>query len=599
MRMQKWKSRFISTVVQMAMLAVLLTPATTALAESGTEEEITSYSTEDGLVARWTFDGNYTESVSNLNTQLGAKNLTYVEGVHGKAAVFNGKDNYLYVEGDPILNLGNSGEENNDNFTISAWVNLRNAKEGYQYLLDKGKDIGWDKNDGCYWTNPYRLRFDISEPELDLSNAFEDSNAGLTTEGSALTGGKYVEGEEWFLLTATYDGSRVKIYHDNELLTQSNYTDGITYNEDELFIGVDCKLENYFRGAVDDLRLYTKTLSYDDVNALYQEGVKSNKEFVEPTKQLVAYYSFDGDLKDASSYKNNAKQIAVGGTTKYIPGMNGNAITMSRGNYIQVPAADQLNLETEFTVSCWVKVDAEGDYPILYRENPSNSDDNENDWTYRLSVNSWSNGENTDFIMNTTAYNPDNWVPEQGQNLSTQFTYDDTKLKSTNWLHYTCTYKDGQMISYINGKQFEKSEKSDFINLSNASGDLLIGYDGSTFIKGALDELKIYSSCLSPTEVAKEADRVDSISLSNDTIKSLAAIGKGKSVAIKKVLRYDVDADKTVDINTSDKNITMSSSNKKVFTVTNDGSLKAVKAGKAKLTVTHGGCSVTYNVVVK
>ncbi len=596
---KKIKSQWIISLLTITLVFSLLTPAMSSMAAVSDEDvQVTSFGISDGLVARWTFDDNYNESVSGLSTKLGAKNLTFTQGVHGKAAVFNGKDNYLYVEPNDLLNFGNGKEANNDNFSISAWINLGNSKYGEKYLLDKGKNVGWEKNDDCNWSNPYAIRFETCEVNVYLSNYFEDTEAGITTEGDVRAGYKNVEGEEWFLLTVTYDGDQVKIYHDNSLLAQSSYSEGITFNEDGLYIGVDSKLEDFFKGSIDDLRLYNTTLSYDDVEALYQEGVKANKEFVEPTKQLVAYYAFDKDLKDSSKFENDAEHIAVSGTTKYVIGKNSDAITLTKGNYIKVPGADYLNLDSEFTVSCWVKVDAEGDYPLLYRQNPSYSDDDENDWTYKLGISSWDKGNSTEFQMKTSVYNPDSWTPIFGQDLNTQFNYEDTKVKSTNWVHYTCTYKDGQMIAYINGKQYNKSDKSDFINIANASGDLLIGYDNDTFIKGAIDELKIYNSCLDPTEVAKEAKRVDSISLSSSNAKAVASIGKGKSVSIGSIILHDVDEDKDKEIKITDKNIKMSSSNKKVFTVAN-GKITAVKAGKAKLTITYGGHTITYNVTVK
>ena len=591
------KSQWRIGLLAVALVFSLLTPAMTTMAATE-DTRVTSYSITDGLVARWTFDDNYNDSVGGLSTKLGAKNITYTKGVHGKAAVFNGKDNYLYVEPNDILNFGNDREENNENFSIAAWVNLGNAKNGAKYLLDKGKNLGWEKNDDCYWTNPYAIHFETCEVNVDLSNYFEDLNTGILTEGDVRIANKHVEGEEWFLLTFTYDGDQAKIYHDNMLLTQSNYSKGITFNEDGLYIGVDAKLENLFKGAVDDLRLYNTTLSYDDVEALYQEGVKANKEFVEPTKQLVAYYAFDKDLKDSSEFSNDAENIAVSGTTKYVIGKNGGAIALTKGNYIQVPGGDHLNLEDEFTVSCWVKVDTDGDYPLIYRQNPSYSDDSENSWTYKLAISSWGKGENTEFQMKTEVYDPDNWVPIGGQGLDTELYYSEHKVKSTNWIHYTCTYKDGQMIAYINGKQFNKSDKSDFINIANASGNLLIGYDNDTFIKGSIDELKIYNSCLNATDVEKEEKRIDSIRLSSKDAKAVATMGKGKSVSISSILLHDVDEDEDASIKTSDKNVKMSSSNKKIFTVAK-GKITAVKAGKAKLTISYGPHSVSYNVTVK
>jgi hypothetical protein len=608
---RKMKATLISGIVILSFVTGLFFPKYIVEAQDDTDEEqgteTTSIMLDDGtdtplgqLIAYWPFDGNYNETVSKMDTKLGGKQLTYTNGVFGKAVVFNGKNTYLTVK-NTLLNLGNNRYDNNDNFTISAWVNLGDCKQNDQYLLDKGMDASWDKDDQCYWTDPYKVLFTNNEPIVYLSNDFEHDGEDpyYRTEGSSRTGGKYVEGQEWFLLTVTYDGNRVKIYRDNELLTQNNYTNGITFNNDDLYIGVNGGLEYFFKGSVDDLRIYTKTLSYDDINELYQKGVSSNKELVEPTKQLVAYYPFDDNLKDSSTFKNDAEKVAVGGTTKYIVGMNGKAVTMSKGNYIRVPAGEQLNPETEFTVSFWLKVNTEKEVPILYRQNPSNVDDNDNDWTYRAYINSWEKGTFTSVSMNTTVYDSSSNVPESGAGLQTDYNYDDSKLKSNNWNHYTYTYQDGQMKFYLNGILLNKSDKSDLINISNASGDLLIGYDGDTFMNGAIDELKIYTKCLSATDVEKEVKRIDSISLSSSNVNSIASIGKGKTVSITSVILMDGDTGNKTELKVTDKEITYQSSSKKVFTVSKDGKLTGVKAGKAKLTVAYGPHTAAYSVVVK
>lgn len=611
MRKGKLKSRIISALLIFSLISTFLLPPAIIHAEDEDEEEInledstTEESTNEvttvalgELVAHWTFDNDYKETVSGIPTEIGAKNITYTDGIYGKAAVFNGKDNYLVAK-DTILNLGNGIDEDNSKFTISAWINLGDSKSGEKFLLDKGEEIGWEKNDDKYWNNPYKIKFDGCEPVVNLSNIYEDSVTGDRTEGDAGLRGKYVEGNEWFLLTMTYDGNRIKVYHDNLLLTQSNYTEGITFNNEGLYIGVDGRLQNYFKGAVDDLRIYTKTLSYDEVNELYEKGLAANKELVEPTKQLVAYYAFDDNFKDASSFENDAEKVAESGTIKYIIGKNGKAITMSKGSYIRVPASDQLNPEDEFTISFWLKLTADGYVPVLYRQNPSYTDDNDNDWTYKLLIDSWSKGENSSVSLRTAVFNPADWVPNEGSGLNSDIIYEDIKVKSTDWVHYTYTYQEGQMKFYLNGKLQNKSDKSDLINIANASGDLLIGYDGETFLNGAIDELKIYTSCANADDVMKEAKRVDSISLGSSDVKNIAKIDKGKAITLSEVLLKDGDTNKISKLETSNKDLTYQSSNKGVFTVSKVGGITAVKAGKAKLTISYGSHIITYTIVVK
>lgn len=582
-------------------IVITVLTATFIFGDTIPRESVMAKESSDGLVAHWAFDNNYQETVNKLTTNLGGKELTYIEGIFGQAAVFNGKDNYLTVLADPVLNFGNSRNENNDNFTISAWLNLGDTQNQYiGYLLDKGNDIGYSNK--IKYTNPYALMFNGAKPYVYLSNLFNDNNqeTKYSTSGKAQLDGSAVEGEEWFLFTITYDGKTIKSYRNNELLMQKNYTDGITFNDEDLFIGVNHELKNYFKGAVDDLRFYTRTFSYDDVNAAYQEGVSANQKLVEPKKQLVAYYSFDGNLKDGSVFKNDGESVAMKGTSKYVIGKNGKAISISKGSYIRVPSKDQLNFDTEFTVSLWLKLDNAGTYPLLYRLNPAIGNENNNDYTYNLSVKSWgNNNNNTKLMLQTKAYNSDYWSTKKGPALTGAFTYTENKVQATSWLHYTYTYKAGELNFYLNGKLIETKKFSDDLNICNASGDLLIGYDNKTFLNGAIDELKLYNKCLTQKEVAVEAKRVDTIKLSKSDSKLLSCIAKGKTITIKSVILNDIDLKKSSEIKSKDKNVTFTSSNKAIFTVTRDGIIKTVKKGKANLTITYGGISETYKVVVE
>ena len=56
------------------------------------------------LIAHWKFDESLDEEVLGLQAENGAKAITYVEGIHGKAAYFNRKDNYLVVSVHDALN---------------------------------------------------------------------------------------------------------------------------------------------------------------------------------------------------------------------------------------------------------------------------------------------------------------------------------------------------------------------------------------------------------------------------------------------------------------------------------------------------------------
>lgn len=301
----------------------------------------------------------------------------------------------------------------------------------------------------------------------------------------------------------------------------------------------------------------------------------------------MAYWPFDGNYEEtASGMKTElgAKQLT------YTEGVFGKAAVFNgKDTYLYVKDTI-LNLgngrdenNDNFTVSFWLKATNEGEFPVLYRQNPSYADDNDNDWTYRLYVYTWGVGENISVTMNTRVYNPDDWSFEEGPGLGKEISYADNKIRNTDWVHYSYTYQNGQLKCYINGVLQNKSDVSDLINIANASGDLLIGYDGDTFLNGAIDELKIYTSCESADDIKEEAGRVDSISISSVDAKNIASIAKGKSVVLNSVLLKDGNTRKSSALKTTDNNISYKTSNKKVFTVSSNGKITGVKKEKQNL----------------
>lgn len=589
--------------------ALLITTLVASLFGVAQKETVTVKGADlnDGLVAHWTFDGDLTESKNGMNAKNGAKAIAYVDGIYGKAASFNGKDNYLTVDANPILNLGNSRTENNDNFTISFWVNLGDCQDKAKVVLDKGVNAGWNFDDDCLWTNPYRITMNGALCKWELSNAFIDPT--METEGSATIENQSIDGNQWYLMTYTYDGKVMRIYRNNQLIDSNNYSDGMTFNDQALYIGVNGEyLQDFFKGSLDDLRMYNKTLSYGDVEALYQAGLESNKEFIEPSKQLVAYYAFDGDLKDGSRFENNAKKVAMGGSTTFVPGMNGKAVNLKKGNYIEIPFKDNLNLSYDFTVSFWVRSLSSKDQsaPLLYFLNPAyGSTDNENDFAYKVAISSWGEQECTTISMDTRGYDSNSWTYSDNQTLDLYYGYSENKIKTTKWTHvtYTYTYDEendtGMFKAYLNGVLKNKTDELSNPDIVNAAGSLYIGYDNETFFTGAMDELKIYNRCLDQDEVKKEAKRVDFISCSTDVQKALKSLSIGKKYTISSVTLKDVDTKEASAIKSTDEFVNFTSSNKKIFTVTSKGVITPVKKGSAKITITYGGITKTYNVVIK
>jgi hypothetical protein len=75
------------------------------------------------------------------------------------------------------------------------------------------------------------------------------------------------------------------------------------------------------------------------------------------TNGLVAYYKFDGNLRDSSAYFNDG--FMVSGTPQFLPdrdGLPSNSLNLGGSSYVIAPKAESLNFNANFTLSLWVNV---------------------------------------------------------------------------------------------------------------------------------------------------------------------------------------------------------------------------------------------------
>jgi len=210
----------------------------------------------DGLIAHWRLDessftpiydyvGGHTATCSGLQTLL-PKKLTNCSG--------GAKDfEYLYSDS---CNAGNADDLNfNYSFTISAWVMVESFTVD-QAIVDKEAS-----NKG------YKLAIDATQhPYCQVCDGTTCANAVvLTALGTTDT----------YHLACVYDRDQEKITlyaygrTAGALSSGINTTDTILVNTNSnLVIGSS----SYFDGVMDDIRLYNRALSSDEITVIRSEG---------------------------------------------------------------------------------------------------------------------------------------------------------------------------------------------------------------------------------------------------------------------------------------------------------------------------------------
>jgi hypothetical protein len=247
-----------------------------------------------GLIAAYGFDEAEGEDVHDAtggghDTTLAGQ--SWVRGKFGHALEFSG--NFLTVDSSERLEL-------TDAMTISAWVMPSRSFEGPALIAEK-----WATD----WQESYVF---LAGTESDRSvvgfqsDTFEwfvlDSEPGAPPPGS------------WTHVTTTYDGSRLKLYLDGDLVGARDASGSILTGPLPLFIGGNDRGDGLFPGRIDELRIYDRALSESEIAAAMAtpitEGAESDTtppvvSLVEPAPNstVSGFVTLSADASDESGVR--------------------------------------------------------------------------------------------------------------------------------------------------------------------------------------------------------------------------------------------------------------------------------------------------------
>lgn len=243
----------------------------------------------EGLVLYLPFDGNANdETVSFLNGRVvNAQLTTGHDGLENHAYAFNGVDAYIVIPHSEAFNFGP-----NDNFTISLWI----KQAGQQNLTQTYENdvfSKWVYEDGSVpdvmtggypfvvrilnQTNPLHgltkfIRFDgypehggcVGSGDNTVSQPFNDNKwHHFVFRKFAHTG----------ILNSIVDG----VDYGQELDQTGNDAIGCTtINNAPLIIGARYNGYGYFTGAIDELRIWNRQLSDEEIGLLFT-GTKAEE----------------------------------------------------------------------------------------------------------------------------------------------------------------------------------------------------------------------------------------------------------------------------------------------------------------------------------
>ena len=213
------------------------------------ETQLAQVAPTSGLVAHWKFDGNTNDSAGTNNGSL-VGGPTFTTGKVSQALSFDGVDDYVEVPYQASIAP--------QQLTFSTWVKANSFAN-----TDWNSAIG---NQGRHeWSDGYYgLAVDTSGLVIALLNIGDGStNAFYLSSPSALSTGA------WHHLAMTYENSTLRLYVNGSEVNNRTIGRIRTQSNLPLRIGQRGDAGYFFNGQIDDVRIYNRALSAQEVLDIY------------------------------------------------------------------------------------------------------------------------------------------------------------------------------------------------------------------------------------------------------------------------------------------------------------------------------------------
>ncbi len=443
----------------------------------------------NGLIGWWTFDGKDMTggrvfdrgSLGKTGTVSGIASSTfYTLGKIGQAGNFDGVDDYV--------TLGTNTYVNAD--------------------IASGTFATWFKLDSFPANNTTFSLFDI-EGYLG-GQIYGASGAAFirTRIVTSSTGSTQLALNRWYHYAQTWDGTTAIGYLDGVADTSQSIGSPTPSSQTRISaIGATFTPNSFFAGSMDDVRLYNRALSADEVRLL--AGSNTSKVAVATNNGLVGYWSFNEGTStlagDFSGNGNTGTLTNMDAATDWVVGKVGKALDFDGVNdkIVTLAASDSFNAGwhqgtvTEGTFSAWIRTANYAQNNLLPIISSSDG----------YSAN---RGISFEYDPRSGSSNRISWKISRGQTGSfRQHCYVTSALSNNEWTHFAVVVTAAGTTFYKNGVAMAAATCAPGAVSGTTTGNttypLSIGGndEGGFLFSGVIDEVRMYNRALSETEVLK------------------------------------------------------------------------------------------------
>jgi hypothetical protein len=213
----------------------------------------------NGLVGLWSFNGPDIDGNEAIDRSGNGNNGTITgavptRGKVGQALDFNGSSNYVSVTDNSSFNF-NSG------FTVSAWIYPHSwgvVGDDYIHNIFTDEDTGVCCSTFVFRTGSQGLEALKQRVGLTNGSADRESSSNLTLN-------------TWQHIVATHDGTNVRFYI-NGILDRTQAGWALVNIAEDWRIGVTVNNTRHWDGTIDELRVYNRALTDQEILRLYNLG---------------------------------------------------------------------------------------------------------------------------------------------------------------------------------------------------------------------------------------------------------------------------------------------------------------------------------------
>jgi uncharacterized protein (TIGR02145 family) len=277
--------------------------------------------TTDGLVAWYPFNGNANDESGNGNngTVNGATLTPDRFGTANSAYSFNGTNNNIVVP--------HSSDQNSLPQSISIWFKTnQTASSGISYIISK-------YNGNC---NGYYIGLDLQTGIL-MPRYAKNCTSNLIYNPL-----NNIRDNQWHLIVMITDSSQMSIYIDNQFVNSVNWTGipGSTTTNTELRFGANNPITYYYKGSLDDIRIYNRALTPTEVNSIYNESPCSGFTGASITGTLSYNNSISTPLTYSTVFLKNESGVVIDSTLSDWNGVY-QFCSVENGNYSLTAKTDK------------------------------------------------------------------------------------------------------------------------------------------------------------------------------------------------------------------------------------------------------------------